>query len=349
MFSLMVASINHEKSDLSIREKVSFTKSKKETAYNKIKNDGVLKESIILSTCNRCEIYSIITEKRDISYIYELFSSLFKLDRNQLYENLEVKVDDDAIEHIYKVAGGFKSLVIGEDQILGQLKDAYYEALENKVSGRFLNKLTLSAVTFGKKFRTETGISNTPTSVSSVAVKMLKNKYENLEDKTILIVGLGEINRLVLKYLELENIKKIYIANRTIKSLDYYNKNNIQYINYDERYGAIREADIIISCTSAPHYVIHEDEFNKVYCGKEMTMIDLAVPRDIDKALESYKNVDLIVIDDLKRICDESLNERRSMMNQGIIIMKEEIDKYIKWRNYSIFNNPIINKIAANN
>lgn len=349
MFNLVVASINHEKSNLSIREKVSFTKRKKEFAYNKIKNDGVLKEVIILSTCNRCEIYGIITEKQDISYIYDLFLCLFKVDIEELKENLEVIFDDAAIDHIYKVAGGFKSLVIGEDQILGQLKDAYYEALEHKVSGRFLNKLALSAVTFGKKFRSETGISNTPTSVSSVAVKLLKNKYDSMKDKTVLVIGLGEINTIVLKYLEEEHVKKIYVANRTVKSLDFYNKNNIHYISYDKRYDAIKKADIVISCTGAPHYVIHEKEFNEIYSGKEMTIIDLAVPRDIDKAIEEYTHIDLVVIDDLKEICNESLRERRNMMDQGIIMMKEEIDRYITWRNYSISNNPLISEIAASN
>lgn len=349
MFNLVMASINHEKSDLGIREKVSFTKSKKEFAYNKIKNDGVLKEVIILSTCNRCEIYGIITEKEDISYIYDLFLTLFKLDKDELCENLEVKFDDDAIDHIYKVAGGFKSLVIGEDQILGQLKDAYYEALEHKVSGRFLNKLALSAVTFGKKFRSETGISNTPTSVSSVAIKLLKNKYNHLEDKTVLVIGLGEINTIVLKYLEDESVKKIYVANRSVKSLEFYGKTNIEYITYDERYDVIKEVDIIISCTSAPHYVLHEKEFNEVYDNKEMTIIDLAVPRDIDKEIEKHEDIQIIVIDDLKEICNESLRERRNMMDKGIEMMKKEIDRYVSWRNYSISNNPTIGETAVSN
>ncbi|MBC8059124.1 MAG: glutamyl-tRNA reductase [Clostridiaceae bacterium] len=334
MSRIVVASINFDNADLNIREKVHFTVKKKLECYNFIKENEILSEIIILSTCNRSEIYGVIEKNDKLQDFLKIFETIFHLKPEEIYNNIELKEGDEAIKHIFEVAGGFKSMVIGEDQILGQVKDAYFEALETGSSGKFLNKLFLSAVTFGKKFRSCSGISNIPTSVSSIGVKLLKNKLKTLQGKRALVIGLGEMNRIIVKYLLNESMDKIYIANRTLREIDLITT-GVEVIPFEHRYKVIHEVDVIISCTSAPHFVIKSEEFNKKFKGKQMCILDLAMPRDIEPTIAAISGVEIIVIDDLKELSNESLNERVLLMKGCNELMEAEINKYYKWRELS--------------
>lgn len=333
MLKVVVASISHDKTEIQLREKVYFTQNKKIACYNLIKSEGFLKEAIILSTCNRSEIYGVIEDINEIAYFKELIIKIFNLSFEEAENNIEIKVEEAAIDHIFRVAGGFKSMIIGEDQILGQVKSAYYEALDNKSSGKVLNKLFQTSITFGKKFRTVTGISNTPTSVSSIGVRLLKKDGASLKGKKVLILGLGEINTIILKYLLDEELDTIFIANRTPKEIELNGSmDNIKMINFDDRYKVIGDVDIIISSTRAPHYVIHKEDFENHYNGKPLGILDLALPRDVEPSIGETSNIKLYVIDDLKKLSEEFLKERELMMNHGLSLMNEEIGKFNKWR-----------------
>lgn len=334
MSKIVVASINFDNSDLNIREKVHFTVKKKLECCDFIKNNEILSESIILSTCNRSEIYGVIEKNDKLQDFLQIFETIFHLAPEEIHKNIELKQGDEAIKHIFEVAGGFKSMVIGEDQILGQVKDAYFEALEFCSSGKLLNKLFLSAITFGKKFRSCSGISNIPTSVSSIGVKQLKNKLNSLQGKRALVIGLGEMNKIIVKYLLDESMDKIYIANRTLREIDLFTT-GVELIPFEDRYKVIHEVDAIVSCTSAPHFVIKSEEFNKNFKGKQMCILDLAVPRDVDPAISENSEVEIIVIDDLKELSNESLNERVLLMNGCNELMENEINKYYKWQEIS--------------
>lgn len=335
MSKIVVASINFDNADLNIREKVHFTLKKKLECYDFIKANEILSEAIILSTCNRSEIYGVMEKNDKLQDFFKIFEIIFDLVPEEIEKNIELKEGDEAIKHIFEVAGGFKSMVIGEDQILGQVKDAYFEALEFKTSGKFLNKLFLSAITFGKKFRSCSGISDIPTSVSSIGVKLLKNKLKSLKGKKALVIGLGEMNKIIMKYLLNESMEKIYIANRTLREIDLFT-DVVQMIPFEDRYKVIHEVDVIISCTSAPHFVIKSEEFNKNFKGKQMCILDLAVPRDIEPSLAKIPGVQIIVIDDLKELSNESLNERILLMNGCSEFMGDEMDKYYKWQEISL-------------
>ena len=338
MSKIVVASINFDNSDLNIREKVHFTKKKKLECYNFIKENEILSEAIILSTCNRSEIYGVINKNDKLQDFLKIFEVIFHLLPEEIEKNIELKEGDEAVTHIFEVTGGFKSMVIGEDQILGQVKDSYFEALELKTSGKFLNKLFLSAITFGKKFRSCSGISDIPTSVSSIGVKLLKNKMKSLEGKKALVVGLGEMNQIIMKYLLNESMDKIYIANRTLREIDSFT-DVVELIPFEDRYKVINEVDVIISCTSAPHFVIKEVEFSKNYSGRQLCILDLAMPRDVEPSLAKINGVEIVVIDDLKELSDESLNERVLLMNGCGELMEHEMDKFYKWREISLIKN----------
>lgn len=334
MPKIVVASINFDNADLNIREKVHFTMKKKLECYSFVKGNDILSEAIILSTCNRSEIYGVIKKNDKLQDFIKIFETIFHLVSEEIDKNIELKEGDEAIKHIFEVAGGFKSMVIGEDQILGQVKDAYFEALELCSSGKFLNKLFLSAITFGKKFRSCSGISDIPTSVSSIGVKLLKTKLKSLQGKRALVIGLGEMNKIIMKYLLNESMDKIYIANRTLREID-SSATGVELIPFEDRYKVIDEVDVIVSCTSAPHFVINFDEFNKNFKGKQMCILDLAVPRDVEPTIAKIKGVEIIVIDDLKQLSDESLNERVLLMKGCNELMENEINKYYKWREIS--------------
>jgi glutamyl-tRNA reductase len=329
MSKIVVASINFDTSSLNIREKVHFTGKKKLACYDFIKENEILSETIILSTCNRSEIYGVIDEEDKLQDFFKIFETIFNLEPEEIEKNIELKEGDEAIKHLFEVAGGFKSMVIGEDQILGQVKDAYFEALEICSSGKCLNKLFLCAITFGKKFRSCSGISSIPTSVSSIGVKLLKNKLGTLQGKKALVIGLGEMNKIIMKYLLNESMEKIYITNRTSRKSD-FNINVVEQIAFENRYNFINDVDIIISCTSAPHFILKSEEFNKKFKGKQLFILDLAMPRDVEPTIAGILGIEISVIDDLKELSNESLNERALLMKGSAELMENQLKKYYK-------------------
>jgi len=338
MAKVVVISINFDNTDLDIREKVHFTGKKKLACYDFIKENKILSETIILSTCNRSEIYGVLEDEDKLQDFLKIFETIFNLLPEEIENNIELKEGDQAIRHIFEVTGGFKSMVIGEDQILGQVKDAYFEALEVNSSGKSLNKLFLGAITFGKKFRSCSGISNIPTSVSSIGVKLLKQKLKTLQGKKALVIGLGEMNKIIMKYLLNESMEKIYITNRTSRGPE-FNLNGVELIPFPDRYKVMNEVDIIISCTSAPHFVVKSEEFNRNFKGKEMCILDLAMPRDVEPTIAKISGVEIIVIDDLKELSYESLKERVSLMRGCSELMENQINKYYKSQDISFVKN----------
>ncbi|HEY5563771.1 MAG TPA: glutamyl-tRNA reductase [Clostridiaceae bacterium] len=331
---IVVASINFDNAELAIREKVHFTGSKKQDCYALIKKKGILSEAIILSTCNRSEIYVVMDDDENIDCMINIFKEEFDLSPKEIRAFIELKVEGSAIEHIFEVAGGFKSMVIGEDQILGQVKEAYFYALGLNASGKILNKLFLTAITFGKKFRSCSGISDIPTSISSIGVKLLKSKINSLKGKKALVIGFGEMNKIILKYLLNEFMDKIYVANRTPREIDIIT-DNVEIIPFQDRYKVLGEVDVIISATSAPHLVLSSDKFNSNYKGKELCILDLALPRDVEATISYNENVEIFVIDDLKELSGESLKERARLMSNYGALMEEEMERFYKWRRMS--------------
>ncbi|PRR82211.1 glutamyl-tRNA reductase [Clostridium vincentii] len=329
MSKIVVASINFDTSDLIIREKVHFTGRKKLACYDFINENEILSETIILSTCNRSEIYGVIEDESKLQDFLKIFETIFHLVPEEIEKNIELKQGDEAVRHIFEVAGGFKSMVIGEDQILGQVKDAYFEALEAHSSSKYLNKLFLCAIAFGKKFRSCSGISNIPTSVGSIGVKLLKSKLQTLKGKKALVIGLGEMNKIIMKYLLNESMDKIYIANRTLRECESLGI-EVELIAFEDRYTVMDQVDTIISCTSAPHSIIKDKEFNKNFNGKEMCILDLAMPRDVESTIAKNSGIEIIVIDDLKEISNESLKERVSLMENCSELMESQLKKYYK-------------------
>ena len=341
-----VVGVNHNLAPINVREAVSFTDTKKIEAIN-ILLDSEIDEIVILSTCNRSEIYiSGENIQQKVDEVANFYKDYFGVKDIEQY--LFKKTNLEAIQHLFDVTAGLDSLVVGEDQILGQVKDAHEFCMKLGATKKVFNKLFRDAVTTSKEIKTITKISQQPLSISYIGVKLLKEKMGTLEGKNALIVGLGKINLLTLNHLEEENVKNIYIANRNIeKTKEIENKfDNIIPIEYSDRHKIIQEKsiDIVISATSSPHLVIKYDDMPKL--DKKIYIMDIALPRDIDTKLKELNYVELYDIDDLKEIHDKNDIKRNELAQKAQEIIKIKIDEFTEWLDLT-FIDPTIQSLNS--
>lgn len=324
-----VVGVNHNLAPINIRECVSFTDVARIEAINFLLDKGI-EEVIILSTCNRSEIYiqsKNISEK--IKIVEDFYENFFN-DSN-IKEYLFSKKNREAVEHIFNVTAGLDSIVLGEDQILGQVKDAHKFSMQLGASKKVFNKLFREAVTTAKEIKNTTKISQRPLSISYIGVKFLEKKLGSLEGKNALVIGVGKMSKLTMKHLEEQNINNIYVSNRShckveeIKS-DY---KNIIPIEYGDRYEIIKDVDIVISATSSPHMVVKYDEMPEL--NKKVYMMDIALPRDIDPKINGLDNVEVYDIDNLKEIHDKNDKKRREIAIECQSVIEEKINEFEEW------------------
>ncbi|MDQ0149591.1 glutamyl-tRNA reductase [Eubacterium multiforme] len=306
---------------LQIREKFSIKQKVKEKAMKELKNS--LDEIVILNTCNRTEIYfkHSLKEEEALKKIFEVL----EWDEN-LREYIFYITGDSAAKHLFKVICGFHSKILGEDQILGQVKDAYMEALEFGTVNLELQRLFQEAITCGKKFRNEAKLYEIPVSSASIAV----NKGISNECKSFMVLGHGEVGKLVVKHLLSHNTEEIIIAVRNKESLNYEEYENIKIIGFNEREEYINKVDSIISCTSAPHTVITKNEIRED--GKELLIFDLALPRDVSEEVKDIDRVSVYNIDEISKVDDENKDLRKDRMYEYYYLIDEYLDSYNKWR-----------------
>jgi len=312
---------------LELREKVSFKDIGE--ALIKLKELG-LEEVVILSTCHRSEIY-FYSQKISTDEVKDFFINYFGL-KEDFIKYLRQIYGLDAVEHIFRVACGLESMVVGEDQILSQVKEAIDTAQTFNSSGKILFKLFRDAVTLGKKARTDTGIKDLALSISYIAVKFVQEVFEDIKGKKAFVIGLGEMGQNAMKNL-LDKGADVFVTNRTFsKAIEL--KEQIPQINivpYEEKYLHIVTSDIVISATNAPHYTVNYDKFKKIYDGRKICMVDIALPRDIDPRIGQIEGVSLYTIDDLKKTAEENKKERLSLIPVIEKMVKEEVDKFEKW------------------
>ncbi|MGL4796665.1 MAG: glutamyl-tRNA reductase [Paraclostridium sp.] len=326
-----IVGVNHNKTPISIREEVSFTDSQKIEAINFLLDNGI-SEVVVLSTCNRSEIYIYAKDiNNKIEIVKDFYEDYFNVDGVKEY--LFSKKGVDAIEHLFNVTSGFDSIVLGEDQILGQVKDAHDFSMQLGASKKVFNKLFREAITVSKDIKSNTKISEQPLSISYIAIKYLKEKLGSLEDKNVFVIGVGKMSRLAMKHLEEEKVKNIYVTNRSHCKLVSIQEeyDNLIPVKYEDRYEVMNDIDILISATASPHIVIKKD--NMPVIENELHIMDIALPRDIDAQLSKMKNVFLYDIDNLKKISDKNEKKRRELAKLGELIIRERINEFIDWSN----------------
>lgn len=324
-----VVGVNHNNTPINIRETVSFTDTQKIEGINFLLDNGI-EEAIILSTCNRSEVYIYSKNILDkVEVVKNFYQDYF--DVENIEEFLFNKTGEEAIKHVFNVSAGLDSLVLGEDQILGQVKDAHDFARQLGSSKKVFNKLFREAITVSKDIKTTTKISHQPLSISYIGIKCLKEKMGSLENKNALVIGLGKMSKLAMKHLEEEQLNHIYVTNRSyekLKSIQEEYKNLIP-IKYEDRYEVMDKVDIVISATASPHTVLKKAEMPKT--SNKLIMMDVALPRDIDKNLNEFENIEVYDIDDLKKISEANDKKRRELASIGELIIDEKIEEFNEW------------------
>ena len=333
---LMVVGINHKTAPVEIREKFSFREKQIAEANRMLKESANLKENLVLSTCNRVEIYAVGERDKDhFNGIGNFLSRFHNLDISDYKDNIYVYKDKEAIEHLFKVASGLDSMVIGEAEILGQVKKAYNGARESATTGKVLNRLFEKAFNTAKKIRTETFVTRGAVSVSSVAVRLAKKILGKLSDKKVLIIGAGKVGEQLVLYLKKEGIGSILVTNRTLlKAQDLAVRFAAAAVPFEDFRSILTETDIIVTSTGAPHCIIHKDEIVSLMPKRgqrPLFIIDLAVPRDVETEVNKIDNVYLYDIDDLQRTVDETYALRKGELDSCLKIIDDSSGKFIQW------------------
>ena len=322
--NIIVIGTSHE--NLSLLERENFMRTRPKYIIEKLYSDKKINAYINLSTCLRTEFYIELNSNVDINEIKSLFSI-----------DMIVKNGIEAIKYLFKVSCGFYSVIKGEDQILAQVKGAHAEALENEHSSKFLNIIFNKAIELGKKFRTKSRIAHNALSLEAISLKFIKSKFPNIEDKNIFILGIGELAQDILTLLTKEDLKNIYITNRTYHKAEQIKKkfDIVNIVDYKEKYKEMIEADVIISATSAPHIVVEYDKFiPKMKEDKDYLFIDLAVPRDVDERLADFKNIEIYNLDDIWEVYNQNSINRDKLLEDYSYLVDEQMEKLIKSLNY---------------
>jgi len=334
--NLVVVGISHKTAPVEIREKFSFSPKKTVEINRQLKEGFFLKENLILSTCNRVEIYAVANHATDyVGNIKSFLSKFHNLNLSDYDEAIYVYKDKEAVEHLFGVASGLDSMVIGEMEILGQVKKAYQDARLSLTAGKVLHRLFEKAFNTAKKIRTETFIGKGAVSVSSAAVKLAEKILGRLDDKKVLIVGAGSVGEQLVLYLKKNGIKSILVANRTLeKAQDLARKFSAMAVAFDDFKNSLVDVDIIISSTGAPHAIVRKDDILSLMPKrkqKPLFIIDLAVPRDVEPEANQVDSVYLYDIDDLQRIVEENIKLRRNELESCSEIISTSTDRFMAW------------------
>lgn len=333
---LAVIGINHKTAPVEMREKLSFYPDRAIKANRELKESLSLKESLILSTCNRVEIYAVCDRNEDyVSGIKSFLSRYHDMDLSEYEDKIYIRRGREAVEHLFGVAAGLDSMIIGEMEISGQVKKAYQNARESFTTGKALNRLFEKALFTAKKIRTKTLIGKGAVSVSSVAVRLAEKILGKLNDKTALIIGTGAIGEKLLLHLKKNNIKSILVTNRTLEKAQVlagaFAATAVAFEGFLER---LTDVDIVIVSTGAPHSIIRKDDIVSLMPKRKqrpLFIIDLAVPRNVDEGVNNIDNAYLYNIDDLEKIINENIGFRRGELDNCFEIVKTSADNFMNW------------------
>ena len=333
---LIVIGLNHKTASIEIRERLAFPEDGIEKALSQVKSLPSLKENMILSTCNRVEIYAAAQEtEKAILDLKDFLSQYHGLSLKEFEKNLYLLIGEEAVRHIFRVASSLNSMVVGEPQILGQIKSAYNIAAEAKTSGLILHRLLHRAFHVAKRVRTETKIGNSAVSVSFVAVELAKKIFGTLENRTVLLIGAGEMCELAARHLVSGGIKKVLVTNRTYeRAVALAQEFRGDPIPFGEIDRGLKTVDIVISATNSPQYLLHHEEVAKVIKDRKQRpifFIDIADPRDIEPKVGDIENVYLYNIDDLQKVANDNIQDREKEAQKAETIVQDEVVKFVNW------------------
>jgi glutamyl-tRNA reductase len=336
MREILLIGINHKTAPVELRECMAFSNDEASSAIEALRRIAAIHEVLLYSTCNRVELL-LVTDDRNqaIGTAKKFLSDFNKIPIRAFEDSLYVHANDEAVRHLFRVAASLDSMVVGEPQILGQIKAAYRGAAQAKSTGVVLNRLMHRAFFVAKRVRTETGIGDRAVSISYAAVELARKIFGGLEDKRVLLIGAGEMAELAVEHLLRNQVNETLVANRTFENgLELARRFKGQAIRFQEITEHLRTVDIIISSTGAPGVVITREMVKPVIRARRnrpIFFIDIAVPRDIDPEINRLDNAYVYDIDDLKGIIEENIEDRQKEAVKGERIIDEAVIRFREW------------------
>jgi len=327
--------LNHKTADVEVRE--AFALADGGVLEQALAcRESPIREALVLSTCNRVEILVSGTQDADVAaLVMSRWAGHCNRDAASLAPHVYAHTGTNAVEHVFRVAAGLDSMVLGEPQILGQLKDAYRRAVGNGATGVILNRLLHKAFSTAKKVRTATGIGASAVSISYAAVELAKRIFGETAGKQAMLIGAGEMAELAATHLLTAGISHLFVANRTFaRAKELAERFNGTAIPFEELTGRLPDVDIVISSTGAPQAIIRAKDIKDVLKKRRqrpMFFIDIAVPRDIDPDVNSLDNVYLYDIDDLREVVEENLAQRKEEAARAGEIVLEQVESFSHW------------------
>lgn len=332
---IVVIGLSHHSSPVTVREKFAFAESAIPAALQKLRQSGTVTEAVILSTCNRVEIYAAtnLSEREALRQLRQ-----FLLDHSGYAEPIATEIyfhgEARGLEHLFSVACGLDSMVLGETEILGQLKQAYQSALDQKHTGPNLNKAFQRAFNVAKQVRTETNIQRGSVSVGSVAVELAQKIFSSLDQHPVMIIGAGDTSEKTARALLSRGAHSIIVSNRSHdRAVALAAELGGRAVHFEDWAAEFPGIDIVISSTAAPHYILDRAKLEalmKLRRNRPLLLIDIAVPRDIDPSVNFLENVYLYNIDDLQAIASDYLSQRKQEMERCAAIIRQKAETFFR-------------------
>jgi glutamyl-tRNA reductase len=331
---IAVAGMSHHSAPVEVREKVAFSPCAARSFLRRLKENGTAAEAVLLSTCNRTELYAVVEDEDAKERLLGSLAAEKALGYDFLERHSYWLTDDKAVRHLYRVASSLDSMVVGEGQILGQVREAYRAATEELCTGPILNRLFHTSLRVGKKVRSETGIGESSLSVPRVAVQLAGEVFRTLEGRTALVLGTGEMSELVIKHLVSSGVRELRIANRTAGRADALaGRVGGVAVSFDALTQELSKVDVVVSSTGAGEWVVDSELVAEALAGREepLFFIDIAVPRDVDPVVQNLDRVYVYDVDDLQAVVDRNSDDRAAAAAEGEAMIGSAVFEFMGW------------------
>jgi glutamyl-tRNA reductase len=335
--NLIIVGLSHKTAPVEIRERLAIAEKRLGEALTQLRALPAIHEGLILSTCNRVEVCAVVQEtEQGVESVKRFLTALHdSLSREALAPHLYSLAAADAIRHLYRVASSLDSMVVGEPQILGQMKNAFEEAMAQRATGLVLNKVMSKALSVAKRVRTETKIAESAVSISYAAVQLAKKIFGRLDDKSVLLIGAGEMAELAARHLVAQGARRVAICSRhQQRAAALAREFNGEAFGLEAVQTQMMQSDIVICSTGAQHLLVQYDDMRQVIDARKyrpIFLIDLSVPRNIDPNVNEIDNVFLYDIDDLQSVVEANRRERAKEAERAEAIIAAELETTVRW------------------
>jgi glutamyl-tRNA reductase len=335
---IVLVGLNFRTASLEVRERVAFSLEQAQRAAEVLRTSGILEETLVLSTCNRSEVYGVhaLAHRGSAGALSSFLSDFHAMQPDTLNASLYHHYDHDAVRHLFRVSAGLESMLLGEAEILGQVREAYLHAQQQHATGPVLNRLFQGALEIGKRVRAETELGTRPMGVASAGMKLAERIFGKLAERSALVLGAGTVSEQVVSQLRERKIRSLYLMNRSAEKVQelarQYDGKVIEWGNWD---AALKLPDIVVSAVGTQEMVLSKAMLEKAMAARgnrALFLMDLGVPRNIDPAAAELYNAYLYTIDDLTEIVQQNRSARQSEVPKAEALVEEHVAKFISWQ-----------------